>query len=142
MSPKRPGSLADRDDYVSKHPAPATSALQLAVPHEVQDPVTGVLQGPALVEARKKRPTDERVGRLEDKHDKLDEKVDAIDSKVSRMEGKLDTALSFITHSTNQQHMTNRVRISTRGKVIIGVAGAIGVIATAVATVLAAGGCS
>jgi hypothetical protein len=118
--------VTDRDVLVDKHP-------QLSAPHEIDDPVTGVLQGPALAAARSKRPTDERVGKLEAKHDKLDEKVDVIATQVSRMEGKLDTALSFIQTAATQKHITDREHISTRGKIVIAALTTLGVIVAAYA---------
>lgn len=96
-----------------------------AAPVEIPMEITENYTGDQLKEMRAKRPTDERIGRLEEKHDKLSE-------AVFRMEGKLDTALSVIVP---EAHKTERHRMDSRTKVIlalIGAAGAaIGVIVTA-----------
>jgi hypothetical protein len=116
-----------------------------AAPFEVEPEITGNYDGAELDEMRRKRPTDERIGRLEQKHDSLvrtvtDFRVD-IGSRVGEMSGKLDTVLAHVTASHREQQATERVRIGSRAKVIVGVATAIGVIAGAVAAAVA-GGCS
>jgi hypothetical protein len=118
---KRAPSMHDRDVLVPKHPTPSPGVPAFEIPEEV----TGQYEGEQLAYFRRKRRTDERIDRLETKHDKLDDKVDSIDSKVSRMEGKLDTALSHITLVHKNHAATEQVRIGTRGKVIVGVTGAV-----------------
>lgn len=129
VSPKRPPTAHDRDVFVRKTPP-----RPFAVPEPIEDEeVTGKHDGDELRELRGRRPTRERLTRLEDKHDGLDEKVDGIDSKVSRMEGKLDTVLAFITDSGK----TQRVKISTNGKVVIAiVTAALTTIGTVIVAVL------
>lgn len=138
MSPKRPPTAHDRDVFVRKTPP-----RPFAVPEPVEDEeeVTGKHDGDELRELRGRRPTRERLTRLEDKHDGLDEKVDGIDEKVdgidsrtSRMEGKLDTALAFIADNGK----TQRVKISTNGKVLIAiVTAALTTVGTVIVAVLA-----
>jgi hypothetical protein len=128
VNPKRPITDTSRDVFVRKTPP-----RSFAVPEPIEDEVTGKCEGDDLARLRGKRPTDERVSRLETKHDKLDDKVDAIDSKMSRMEGKLDTALAFIT----DRGQTQRTLISTNGKIIIAiVTSALATIGTVLAAVL------
>lgn len=112
-TPKRPGTNADHERFVRRDSRPFA-----AVPEPLdEEEVTGKHEGDELRELRGRRPTRERLHRLEDKHDALDAKVDGIDSRTSRMEGKLDTALAFITESGK----TQRTRISTNGKVMIAI---------------------
>jgi hypothetical protein len=119
-----------RDVYRPKTPPPGIAKqIAPAVPEYVCDDPTGQYQGEELQRARERRPTPQRISRLEDKHDKLDEKVDPIDSRTSRIEGKLDTALAFIT----DQGKTHRTRITTNGKVIVTVVGAIVTALTSIA---------
>jgi hypothetical protein len=55
------------------------------------DEITGVIKDPeALKAARAKRPTDERIGRLEAKHDDMDDKLDKLAEGVANINGKLD----------------------------------------------------
>lgn len=75
---------------------------------------------------RSKRDTKERLEKLEDKHDRVDSKVDGIDSRLSRMEGKLDTALSVLVPDRKEAHVTERARIDSRTKIILGIVGLVG----------------
>jgi hypothetical protein len=120
---KRP----DRDVYTPKHPTPSPG-----VPAFVDDDLTGQYAGEDLAQRRAKRPTDERIKRLEDKHDKLDDKVDDIHGDVREMRGELKAALGFMA----EQQVTQRIRISTNGKVIIAIVGAIGTAIGVIVTAL------
>ncbi len=119
MSPKRPD---DRDVFVSK------ATPRTGIPVELPEEVTGQYQGPELAYYRSKRPTHERVERLE-------AKADLTAVTLAAMVAKLDTVLDFIKTDRNHEHQTKQLHISTRGKVIIGVVGALctaaGIIATA-----------
>lgn len=111
---------------------------------EISDEVTGKHDGDELRELRRKRPTDERIERLEDKHDSLvrvvgDFRAD-MGSKVGEMSGKLDAVLEHVTAAHREQNATERVRISSRGKMIVGIVGAI---CTALGAVIASmAGCA
>lgn len=132
MSPKRPATASDdRDNYVEKHDTPVRGISkltpeQLAAPHEVTDPVTGVLQGPALKKARSQRSTEERFEHIEDKGDKTDERVGKLETAFARFEGKLDTALAVIVPVQKEQHATARAGIDGRTKVLLALIGLAG----------------
>ena len=128
MSRRRtpPGGI-DRDVYVDKH----------ATPEFIAEDVTGQYQGEELARFRARRPTDERIGRLEAKHDKLVETVGAVDKTVANMAGKLETFLETIAADRREQHQTERMRIGSRAKVIIAIVGAIGKAIGVVGTMLA-----
>jgi hypothetical protein len=81
MSPKRPLTNADRDIYTPKTQTPAKG-----VPVEVEEEVTGKHDGDELAMLRAKRPTHDRIARLE-------VKGDATAQAQARMEGKLDRPL-------------------------------------------------
>lgn len=78
-----------RDKYVpkTKTPAPGTP---IAHPESFELPITGVHTGAELAELREHRPTNQRIGRLEVKHDKLDDIVRGIDRRLSNQDGQLD----------------------------------------------------
>jgi len=103
---------------------------------DFDEPVTGVISGEELRAARAKRPTDERIGRLEDKHDSLAEKVSTVSETVARIDGKLDTALAHLVRAATEAHQTDRARIDSRTRVVVATVGAIctliGVVVTAV----------
>jgi outer membrane murein-binding lipoprotein Lpp len=70
----------------------AKKERESAVP-EVRFPeeeITGKLQGEELAQARERRPTDERIGRLEQKHDQLASEVGGVRVAVATMAGKLE----------------------------------------------------
>ncbi len=59
--------------------------------------ITGVIKdAEALKAARAKRPTEERLGRLEDKHDALDGKLDKLVVDVALISGKLDVVPTLV----------------------------------------------
>jgi hypothetical protein len=123
-----------RDRYVPKHKTPT------AVPAFIEEEATGRYEGETLAQMRAKRPTDKRVGRLEEKHDQLAETVTKLRVDIGSMASKLDTVLDHVTAAHREQQQTERVRIGSRGKVIAAIATAAGVVAGAIATVVA-GGC-
>jgi hypothetical protein len=124
-----------RDRYVPKHKTPT------AVPAFIEEEATGRYEGEDLKRIRAKRKTDERVARLEDKHDSLAETVTEIRVDVGEMRAEVRTLVKHVEAALTEQHQTERVRINGRTKIIAGAIGAIGVIAGAIATALA-GGCS
>jgi hypothetical protein len=125
---KRAGSLGDRDRYVEKH----TPARGVEVPEEV----TGQYEGEQLAYFRGKRPTHERLDRLETKADAAASDAGEMKAAISGMSAKLDTFLDFIKADRIAEHQTNQLSISTRGKVVIGIATAL---ATALAAAITAG---
>lgn len=70
----------NRDDYVEKH-----EAVPAEMPHEI----TGQYAGEELRAIRSRRPTDERIERLEDKHDALHEIVTETRVAVGEMRGEI-----------------------------------------------------
>jgi hypothetical protein len=126
MSQKRPGTNADRDIYTPKTPAKG-HAVPVAIEEEE---VTGKHDGDELAMLRAKRPTHDRIARLEVKSD------DAAKSNA-RVEGKLDAVLVLLTGKATEDGKTNRIRITSNGKVTIAIAiAAIGAIVTVLTKVL------
>jgi len=126
----------DRDVLVHKHPRAESKP---GVPVEVEPEVTGQYEGEELARIRAKRPTHERLARMEAKHDRLAESVTGIDKTLAGMGGKLDTVLDFLKTDRDNHHTTERVRIGSRAKVIIGIATALAAIASAAVTAGLAG---
>ncbi len=56
-------------------------------PVEIAEEVTGVMSGPELRDARARRPTDERIGRLETKHDEVRADLKELTGDVKIMGG-------------------------------------------------------
>lgn len=70
-----------------------------------------------------KKPED-RIGRLEEKHDDLDEKVDAIYGDVREMRGELKVLpelVDLIKGKTSNEHETTRLAMTSRTKVILAI---------------------
>ena len=111
-----------------------------ATPEYVCDDVTGQYQGEELREHRERRPVPDRITRLEEKHDSLVRVVGATREDVASMTGKLDAFLLVVETERKETHKTERVRIGSRAKIVVGVATALGVIAGAIATALS--GCT
>lgn len=82
---------------------------------------------------------DERVTRLEDRHDELADQVSDVRVVVGEMNGKLDAVLGHLQRSLSEQHQTERVRIGSRAKVIVGVVGALCTAAGAIVAAIASG---
>jgi uncharacterized protein YhaN len=78
--------MTDNRDYQR----PKTNPSGLAVPHEVEDDVTGQHAGEELRAMRARRPTPERIQRLEDKHDALHEVVTETRVMVGQISTKLE----------------------------------------------------
>ncbi len=66
-----------------------------AVPESFEDEVTGAHAGDDLKRLRARRPTDQRLERLEDKHDELRDIVTRIEVSHGEMNGKLDTIVDL-----------------------------------------------
>lgn len=78
----------DRDRRIPKHgPIVATPVFE---------EITGRFEGEELELARARRPTEERIARLEQKHDSLDEKVDRIDVAVAGIAGQMEIVPALI----------------------------------------------
>lgn len=73
MTPRRIPTQTERDEesYLAKIKRDEAAAERLAVPHEVDDPVTGQYEGPDLDEKREERDLIVRVRHLEKKNDAL-----------------------------------------------------------------------
>jgi hypothetical protein len=111
MNPKRPPTNADRDFLVRKTPA-----KPFAVPEPIEDDeVTGKHEGDELAQLRAKRPTHDRIARLEVKSDEHA-------TTGARVEGKLDAVLVLLTTKASEEGKTARIRITSNGKVIIAIA--------------------
>jgi hypothetical protein len=115
MSPiKRPITDTSRDVLVRKTPP---KSFAVPVPIEEEE-LTGKHEGDELAQLRAKRPTHDRIARLEVKSDDQ--------SKSSaRMEGKLDAVLVLLTSKANEEGKTARTKITTNGKVMMSIGGAV-----------------
>ena len=87
--PRRLQSQTDRD-VEGMRAKKERERREVAVPIELPDEITGKHEGEELKMYRSKRPTEERIERLEDKHDALDAKHDTLASSVH----KIDTNIS------------------------------------------------
>lgn len=141
---REPCLVPDRDAFVPKDPPPAVRA-QTAPPVHVDDDYTGRLEGPELAAARAKRPTNERVGHLEGKHDALVKTVEHLGDKhqelavvVANQDGKLDAILAHSEESAKERdrrraHEAQQAEAERRWRAAGKVAAAVlGAIATAV----------
>jgi hypothetical protein len=129
MSPKRPLTDTTRDVYVRKTPPKG-------VPVEVDEEVTGKHEGDELAQLRAKRPTHDRIARLE-------VKSDAQATATARMEGKLDTVIALATAKATAEvaetGRTARTKITTNGKVLMYIAGAVIAAIVTIVTLLVKG---
>lgn len=90
----RAGSMSDGDRALvgaakRRTPRAGVAITPQAVPVEVPDEVTGNYEGDELRAIRSRRSTDERIGRLEDKHDELRAVVGETREDVSAMRGEM-----------------------------------------------------
>lgn len=124
--------------------------------------VTGVLEGDDLRTARSHRPTDERIFRLEEKHDVLDAKVDRIEVAVADMGGQfkviprlVDAMEKATTAFQQREHVTLTAKVDidkvqaignvevkkAKWQLLIKIVAILGAIGTAISTAIAAKGC-
>lgn len=85
------------------------------IPPIIEDEVTGKYEGDELDARRAKRPTDERLKRLEDKHDALDAKVDVIAGDVQKINGELTHVprlINLLERSLEQANATVTVTVN------------------------------
>ena len=123
---RRPRTNPDRDVRVEKHATPPAG-----VPAFAEEECTGRYEGDDLARIRARRPTPERIAKLEAKHDSL-----AL--TVSRMDGKLDTLVDLAAKSDAERERrsaADAVALERRRKHAIAVIGALG---TAIAAVVGA----
>lgn len=107
---------------------------------EISGEITGRYDGDELLQMRSKRPTDERIAKLEAKHDTLVETVTEVRLDVREMRAEVRTLVKHVELALSEQHKTERVRISSRAKLMIAIVGAVG---TAIGVVVAAlSGCA
>jgi hypothetical protein len=125
---KRAPSMPDRDVLVPKHPTPSPGVPAFEIPEEV----TGQYEGEELARIRASRPTDKRMAHVEKRIDEtradlktLARDVHAIAVSLGEMRGEVRTALGHVALVHKTQATTEQVRIGTRGKVIVGVTGAV-----------------
>lgn len=119
---------------MTRHPTPPAGVDEFAY-----EPATGVIDDPhELAAVRGRRRTDHRIAHIEKRLDEAvsDGKVTAKEVAETRvlvgtMSGKLDAALSHLETATREHHATERVRISSTGKTIVGVLAALAGIASA-----------
>jgi hypothetical protein len=100
----------------------------------VCEDVTGQYEGEELRAMREQRRPEDRISRLEAKHDSLSRVVGATREDVAKMTGKLDTFLEVVSSDRKLAHQTEHVRIGSRAKIIVAIVGAVVAIVTAVLT--------
>lgn len=83
---------------------------------------------------------DDRITRLEARHDDLAGVVADVRVAVGAISGKLDTVLAHVVAAHREQAATERTRISSRARVVVGIVGAVCAAAGVVVTALV-GGC-
>jgi hypothetical protein len=114
MNPKRPPTNADRDFLVRKTPA-----KPFAVPEPIEDDeVTGKHEGDELAQLRAKRPTHDRIARLEVKSDEHGDRCAR--RRQARRGSRL--VIKLLTAKTAEDGKTARIRITSNGKVTIAIA--------------------
>ena len=122
---KRQQSQTERDieGWEARKQRERARSNPLGIPAVTCDDVTGNYEGEELARARARRPTPERLERLEKgrdedrgDHKKLVEKVDGLSTAVARVEGKLDLLPKLVSllegkEETKRQGMANRTKI-------------------------------
>jgi hypothetical protein len=119
--PRLPSVLPDRDACPPKTATPPRglevypqlhTVAELAVPHEVEDKVTGVLEGEELREERAKRPTDERIAHVEERVDDVDKEIKAL--RLETAQEKLATAKALTELTGTVAGMSKVVEIALK----------------------------
>jgi hypothetical protein len=106
--PRLPSVLPDRDACPPKTATPpgghriiqlpqVVDVAPLAVPHEVEDKVTGVLEGEALKTARGKRDTKERLERVETKQDEDRARLGRMEVTLAGINGQMQVLPQLVT---------------------------------------------
>jgi hypothetical protein len=147
--PKRPGSVSDTEDRPKRFQSQTERDLAgiearrdrhrsapRGIPEFRSEEVTGQYEGEELAQARAKRPTDERIARLEQKHDSLDGMVNDMRVELGNVSGKLDVLPDLVDlirgksaadqARTADEHETRRLSMTTRAKVVIAIVGLAG----------------
>lgn len=108
-----------------------------AAPHEVQQEVTGQFEGEELREARGRRPTNERLERLEEKGDRTA-------ALIERFDSKLDTIIALGERSEAERKRRSDMDAAERAakrSMVVPVIRAIGIaVAIIIAALLGRGG--
>lgn len=92
VPPKRLQTQTERDEA-----SWAARKEREATPEPVDEDVTGQYSGEALRVMRSRRPTDRRLGRLEEKHDELSEELTKLRIQQGATDSKVDTLLDLAT---------------------------------------------
>lgn len=130
MSPRIP---RDRDAYVDKH----------AVPEETWDePATGRVDitPEELRRIRQRRPTPERLDKLETKHDELGKEVSTIRTDVAHMKGRVETLVEYAAKAEAERERRAAADVAAeerRRKHVIALIGALGAAIAGIVTALA-----
>lgn len=100
--------------FIRRTPAAGVSVPE-PVLHELPEEVTGNYEGEALRAIRARRPTDQRIGRVEEKQDKFEEKQDKLEMVVSdlredvgKMSGKLDILPELVSVLRNASERSSQ----------------------------------
>ena len=132
---KRQQSQTERDieGWEARKQRERARSNPLGIPAVTCDEVTGNYEGEELARARARRPTPERLARLEEKHDDLAETVNELRVGVAKIDGKLDTLPELLSLLKGKQaaqvaanadeHETKRQGMANRTKIVLGVLG-------------------
>lgn len=145
MSPKRPPTAADeRDLYPRKTPPKGHPADFSAIPHEVIERGTGVVEGDELRAVRENRPPADRLARLEAFKDDMLARVPRIETNVewlvARKKEEIEErrlAAELASRAQANQVGLETVRLNSRAKIILGIFGIITTALGVAATLLA-----
>lgn len=122
----------DRDVLIRKD----TPMRGSAIPHEVEHEGTGVHEGDELRAIRERRPTPERIRRLEKNGDDLRDGFDEFKTEVVGRLTKVETHVEQLVEwkkeeraEQRQRAQTNagieKVRLNNRGKIIVALIGVV-----------------
>lgn len=142
------------DDRDVRRPYTPARGTELAIPHEVSDEVTGVLQGEDLRIARNKRRTEERLDRVELKQDEDRELDRQRDERLVKVEVGVQQLVDWKIEEREERRLERQFRaqteagqvglakakINSRTKIVVGVLGFLGTLAAGILSALAATG--
>lgn len=141
--PRAQTSPDERDRYPRKTPPKGHPADFSAIPHEVTERGTGVVEGEELRAVRERRPTPQRVAHLELRVDGVVADLGEIKGTVHGIKDMLERDLEErrAAREAQLQRETNsvgleKVRLNSRARIIIAVIGLISAVIGIAGTLL------
>lgn len=126
--PRRAGSMSDADRALESRARRRSPVLGVPAT-SWDDDITGQYQGEDLAQARARRPTVQRLARLEAKQDEDRGNLHELAVGLAGIRGELKVLpelVELIKSKSNNEHQTRRLSMTTRARVIIAVVGALG----------------